>query len=205
MALNSNAIVDVAELMAYLGRPVDIQDDDRNRVEMLINSSSQAIRDYIRRHICPTKSSDSEIFTGDDTIEYDVKGLNISDGDNLTLYYWSGTAWVEMTTASYPRTYDSSERRIWFTNGQTFWRPSKVMRNNFKLVYNHGYKRSSVPPPLKQACMALAQRAILRAEGREGLSSASGLDTTTTYDNRAWPDHIKSLLAPYRRATFGRD
>ncbi len=203
MALNANAIVDIAELMSYLGRPLDIQDDDRNRVEMLVNSSSQAIRDYIKRHICPIKAADDEIFTGDDTIEYDVNGLNILA--TPTLYYWSGIAWVEMTTASYPRTIDSSERRIWFNNGQTFWRPSRVMRNNFKLTYKHGYVRANIPDPLKQACMSLTQRAMLRAEGREGLSSASGLDTTTTYDNKAWPDHVKALLAPYRRTTFGRD
>lgn len=202
MALLANALISVPEFLGYLGKALDAQDDDKNRAELCINSASSAIASYIRRTICPVQAAADEIFTGDGTIEYNVKGLHISG--TLVIYYWDSTDWTEMTAANYPRTFSSDERRIWFTQGHTFWRPSSSYRNNFKINYTHGYKIQDVPPEIKQACMALSQRAMLKAEGREGIASESFGDSTTSYEFKAWPDHIKALLASYRRVTFGR-
>ena len=200
MALGTGALIDVNEYQVMTGRDVNEDDLNTGQREVHINAASDAIKDYIGRHICPVASGTSECFTGDDSISYLVKGCNISSISGL--YYWTGTDWKEMTTASYPRT--NRDRRVWFTGGGTFWKPSEAYLYNFKLVYTMGYDRDNVPAALKRACVALVQRSLMNAEGKEGFLSSNVGDVSNSYNlSEQWPGHVKALLAPWKCCSFG--
>jgi len=194
VSLATNALVTVDEYLRHKGIDKDTSEMDADRITQFINSASQTIENYLNQKIVPVTEDYTEIRSGDGT-----KDIYVKNAMNITLTkleYWSGTAWTEMTTSAYVRTYDSDTGRIWFTDGNTFWRGD----DNIRITYSWGYATASVPVPIKEATYILIDRAMKRADGKEGISSESFGDATTSYDfSSLITKQVDALLTKYWR------
>jgi hypothetical protein len=56
---------------------------------------------------------------------------------------------------------------------------------------------------LKHICCRIVDRAIKVAEGKDGVTTESFGDQTTSFNFNRLPDDIKQMLDPYRRITVG--
>jgi hypothetical protein len=202
MSLAANALITVAEYLDMADRDRDAPGVAENEAfyEAHINAASQLVETWLKRIICPLTDI-NEIFDGDGTRDYYVRHRKINS--EPTLYYWGGTTWTEMTTAAWYWTYDGSEGvgRVYFQRGYSFSEGS----DNYKISYNTGYAQSSVPSAVKLACFTLVQRAVKRAQGKEGVQSETLPDMVTSYNLDKMPDTVVQLLRPYEsmRGRFG--
>jgi hypothetical protein len=191
IALASYALITVDEYRAYTGDATE-RDINEDRMHFLINALSQRIADYCDRIICPvTAISNAEKFWGDATNEYRVRHMLISG--TPTLYYYSGLDWTEMVSTSYPRELDAATGLIRLLQGHTF---SDAME--YRIDYSTGYAQASVPTPIKMVCARMLDRGIKVAEGKEGVSSESFGDQTTSFSFNRWPDDLRAMLNQYR-------
>lgn len=191
-----NALIEFQTYLSFLGEEPADTGLVEERVQLFINAASQLIENYCDRKFIATTSQD-EIFDGDGESDYIVSNLPLTG--TPTLYYWNGSQWVEATAANYPRATDSASGRIWFTQRNTFWKGS----DNWKVSYDFGYAIAAVPGDLQAACCVLIQRAMIKAEKKEGLASESFEGITTTVSLSRMPEDVKLILNLYRRLSFG--
>ena len=190
-SLASNALVTYEELIEYLGDSADAASVTESRGNMLINMASEMIENHTRRKWI--SGTDTHIFRGHNSSEYHARYWPISG--TPTIYWHDGDDWEEASSASYPTDQIDDEGLITFTRGHKFWTSS--YRKNWKVVYTYGYARGSVPYDLKQACLTLVHRMLLKANRKEGVQSESFGDQTTTYNLAQIPEDVKTILNPY--------
>ncbi|MBD3403521.1 hypothetical protein GF420_11540 [candidate division GN15 bacterium] len=183
----------------YLGKSIDKVDAslEQSRIEALIDAVSAHIESYCDRKF-QAASGLSEVFDGDGTEEYWTANWPITD--TPTISYWDGTQWIEATSSLYPRAMDADIGRIYFTQGDTFFKG----KNNWRVVYSYGYAVASVPADLKQATYELVHRLYLRAQGKQGIASETHGDVNVSYSLGKMPDNVKQLLdRKYKRVCLG--
>ena len=194
--LASNALINHETFIVFRGGdPLDTKLSE-DRVNMYINMASQAIENYCARKFIEGTDLE-EIFGGDGEKDYIVQNLPLTG--TPTIYYWDGTQWVEATASNYPRATDSASGRIWFNEGNKFWKGD----DNWRVVYDYGYAIESVPGDLQHACCILVQRAMLKAEGKEGVASESHIDKSITFDLSKMPVDVQGFLNSYKRFFLG--
>lgn len=195
VALATNALISAEEYLAFIGDDSD-RTVNEDQLYFHINAASQAIIDYLDRKVCPVEDV-TEVFDGDGTKDYYVRHVVINS--EPTLSYWNGSDWTEMTTASYYWTYDGVTGRVYFERGFVF----SAGDDNYQIEYNTGYAQVDVPMPIKQACCQLVQRALLKAEGKEGFKSESVGEASSSYDLAVWPPDVLAQLQQYRHISLG--
>lgn len=192
--LANNALIDVGEYMTLIGQPEDAEVDP-NKFVMHINAASTAIEKYVNRKICPSSSA-TELYDGSGYAEIFLRQMRATSV--TTMYYWSSSAWQEMTTTAYPRELDTDRNRIRLTDGKIF----ADAKDYYKFVYVYGYNREDVPDDIKLACALLVKHNLLQVD-KAGIASESFGDVTTSYLTGGIPSSVKILLAPYRRLSLG--
>lgn len=168
---------------------------DSEKAAIFINAASQMIKNWCGRNFL-SAANQTEILDGDGTTSYMPKNQPVNGVSKIEI--WDGQEWDELEAANYDYTYDDNE--IYFTDGNLFSRGIK----NYRVTYSSGYAQSDIPWDLKRACAQLVQRALKKADKKEGLSSESFGDATTSYDlgSLISPD-IVAVLSMYRRHSFG--
>lgn len=191
-----NALIDKEYYLAYLGDDSETAENlNEDHLQLFINSASQAIENHCDRLICPAQDwEDKEKFWGDGEPEYFVSHQKINS--TPTLYYWNGSDWTEMTSSSYPREIDGDKGEFRLMEGYLF---NKDVR--YRMDYNTGWNEADVPAPIKEACCMLVNRAMKRAEGKEGIQSESFGDSTTSYDFHQFPELAIRALQRYCNVT----
>lgn len=195
--LNTNALITIDEYLELSGNSGD-SNVDENVIIPHINTASKLIERFLNRVVCPVTAI-SEKFSGAGSDQYYVNHRYIDTTTAPTVYYYDGTSWVEMTTTLYPRDVTGAIGLIELTQGYTFWEGKK----NFKVSYNTGYATASVPADIKGCCFRIVQRLRKLAEKKEGLTSESFGDATTSYELNDITKHILKDITSYRSVTFG--
>lgn len=188
----SNALITLAEYCEFVGKAVSDIDLSAERFNLLCGMASSRIEKHCRRKFIAA-SDQAEVHSGDGTKDLYVKNAPITA--TPTVKYWDGLQWVATPNTF---TYDSTTGRIWFTDGATFWRGS----DNWQITYSYGYAIASVPYELKASCAILIQRALKKADGKEGVSSETFGDQTTSFSLAKMPDDVVEILQPYVRQVY---
>ena len=195
--LATNALVSVAEyLSSFSGKREDNQNIEIERQEFFINAASKHIEEYCGRKFVPSATV-AEIRGGDGTSSIYVHNIPLTTLTSIE--YWNGTDWTVLSTDNAPRDSDVDTREIWFTQGHIFADGKK----NYRITYVYGYSTANVPADLKRAACQLVQRAQVKADGKEGITSQSFGDHTTSYDLAKIPDDIREVLDRYKRISLG--
>ena len=199
----SNAIVTVDDFLRFAGYGEGEHNLDTDRLQEFINMASQLIEDYCHRAIVSPDEQIEETFDGDGTKEYFVDQCRIADPDSIVLYYWSGTAFAEMTASLYPRSVQGSKGRVFLNDGKTFGDGA----DNYQIKYTPGWAQASVPEPFRTVCCSVVARLLKlhdKDKGKEGLTSESFGDSSTSYDlpTLMKTDH-KRILDRYRKVSLG--
>lgn len=187
------ALLTVEELQRYRGEAVDNDEADEQRLGLIINSISQQIENYCGRKFITPGAALSEIFNGDGEKDYIVKNMRMTA--TPTISYWSSTTW---TVTSGTFTYTGDTGRVYFTDGNTFWRGE----DNWKIEYLYGWTQATIPNEIKMAAALMCIRSMLALK-KTGRSSESFGDSTTAYDFGTMPVEIRSALEKYRRPGIG--
>lgn len=174
------------------------------RLEHHLDAVSQFIEDYLNRKIITPAAAITETFAGDGTYCYYPKNQPIVSSTDPTLHYWDGDSWYSVPATIYAWSYDTTwNGRVYFTEGDTFFRYGQAGFQNWKLTYLYGYTASTVPEAIKMAAVELALRSM-KLMDKTGLSSEGFGDSTTSYNLAlAMPDNIRLLLNKYRRIAIG--
>lgn len=195
--IQANALISVDEYIELSGRSGD-ESVSEDAIIPHINTASKLIERYLNRVICPVTAI-SEKFSGSGSDQYYVNHRFIDTTTAPTIYYYDGTNWVEMTTTLYPRDVTGAKGLIELTQGYAFWEGKK----NFKVDYNTGYATADVPADIKGCCFRIVQRLRKLAEKKEGLTSESFGDATTSYELNDITKNILKDLNSYRSVCFG--
>ncbi len=188
-ALSDNAIIDVDYYKNYAG--IDVSDDfNDNELNQFINQASVLMESEAGRKF---RSNDAtEIFDGNDTVEYIVKQKRITT--LTTLSYWDGDSWEDITSPDYVYDTVESTGKIYFTDGNTFWQGV----NNWKAVYTYGWSLATMPEELKLCCCDVVQWLYFLRK-KSNISSESLGDKSVTYkDNASMPSSAKTILQKYK-------
>ena len=195
MSLATNALITYHEFQSFMADDSDNSAYNEDQITLLINAASVRIEKYCNRVFVPSTEV-NEIFSGDGLKDYFVKNRHITALDNIS-YLNSTGGWTELAIATYPYTYDGATGRVWFNTGHRFTSGD----DNYRITYTYGYATADCPVELKQACATLVQRKLLKIKGKEGISSESFGDATTSFNLDKMPTDLKEDLQPYRRLT----
>jgi uncharacterized phiE125 gp8 family phage protein len=193
MALNANALVDLATAKTYLKIPIGETSQDA-LVEIYINAASEEIERECDRSF--KSQSHTETRHG--------RKQNI-----LLLKQWPVTAIASLridndSTFTAPSTLiDSSDYRIG-DDGNSLVLLNQVFPNgysNIQVVYTAGY--ATVPADLQHACLWMVSWfRQMRDSGDIGRESKSKGDETVTMLQTA-PQYVKDAINRYKKSEFG--
>jgi len=192
--LKTNAIIDFAYFLSLKGGGPD-SDYNQDRIEHLINAETDRLEKMTDRVFCPV-SEDTEIFNGRGKGDHVVKQLHIVSAP--VLYYLDMSTWTLMSVTDYPRDYNE-DGLIWLTDGGVF----ESGRRNYKVVYGYGYARDDVPQILKECVAEMVHRTLMKFDGKQGVSSESFSDHTTTFDLASIPKGIQVVYNKFKVIRFG--
>lgn len=199
----SNAIVTVDDFLRFGGYGEGEHNLDADRIQEFINMASQLIEDYCNRTVISPSAQIEEIFDGDGTKEYFVDHLRIADSASIVLSYWDGDSFETMTAALYPRSVQGDRGRVFLNDGKVFGDGA----DNYRIDYTPGWAQASVPEPLRTVCCVVVARLLKlhdKDKGKEGLTSESFGDSSTSYDlAKLLKDDHRRLLGRYRRVSIG--
>ena len=193
----STTMLTLAEYCEITGTDKANANKDFEQLEALIDASSLALENWLHRFVV-TRSGVLDIFPGNGTNEHwlDQRQLNAL----TSIHEWDGDSWEEMTSTDYPRESNTASgvvdgHYVLFGEGDKF-----ASGTRYKITYDCGWVQASVPRPLKLACATLVQRMVKNIQGKEGITSESFGDQTTSYNlDTLLPAHIRAMVAPYRR------
>jgi len=192
--LKTNAIIDFAYFLSLKGGGPD-SNYDQDRIEHLINAETDRLEKMTDRVFCPV-SEDTEMFNGRGKGTHIVRQLHIVTDPVLS--YWNMSAWTLMSETDYPREY-TEDGLLWLTDGGVFERGSR----NYKVVYSYGYARDDVPQILKECLAEMVHRAIMKFDGKQGMSSESFSDHSVSFDLANIPKGIQAVYNKFKVNKFG--
>ncbi len=192
---DSIALVSLEEAKRYLKIDPTVDDTSADEfIETLVNAASKEIERLCNgRKFRKVTTAIDELFDGDDDADYYTKNAPITGTPSL--YYWDGLTW--QTDSSWSTTQDNNAGRIWFDDGNVFWRgPIK----NWKISYTYGWTLNDVPADLKEACIGLvALKKKLFDDGLHGVNSRSFGDQSISYTFDKIPANVLATIYSYRR------
>ncbi len=162
-------------------------------IESLINAASKEIE-----RICNNRKF-RKVTTAIDEIKdgWGIKYIytkNAPITGTPTLYYWNGTTW--QTDTSWSFTQDNADGRIWFDDGNIFWKGE----DNWKISYTYGWDITEIPADLQLACLRMiALNKKLFNDSLHGVNSKSFGDQSISYSFNNVPPNVLATLYSYRR------
>lgn len=204
MSLASNALL--ASLDEFKERAaISLTETNYNdtQLEHHINAVSTMVHNFLNRSLIKPSALVTETWAGDGTYCYYPQNQPIVTDATNALYYWDGDSWVSVSTSTYPWSYDTDfNGRLFFTDGDTFWRYGQPGFKNWRFDYFYGYTVATVPEDIKMAVCELVVRSLL-ATKKSGLATEGYGDATTTYNLAGGiPDNIKAMILKYKRLCF---
>ena len=192
MAVNDNALIEVVEYLTFANKDKDNENIPNDQIEFLIDAVSTFIAADTERTLVPITTINEIVFgTGTDT--YWSKQMRFASFTSVS--EWQSTQFVELLVGTYPYTTENDLGKFYFTQGRTL---SPSIR--YKFIFTTGWKRSNVPDPIKYVACVMVQRLIKAAEAREGVTSESYGDSTTSFDlDKAYTDKLAAMISPYKR------
>ena len=201
MSLASNALfASLNEFKERVGISLTETNYNDTQLEHHINAASSMIENYLNRKLITPSAVITETWEGDGLFYYYPKNQPISTSASNALYYWDGDSWVSVSTSTYPWSYDTDfNGRVYFTDGDTFWKYGQRGFRNWRFDYFYGYTVASVPQDIKIAATELVLRS-LRLMEKTGFASEGFGDATTTYNLQSGiPENVELLLSKYKR------
>lgn len=186
MSLNSNAIIDHEYYLQSLGVDADKPSINQDRIEQFINQASKILDKECHRTFVGTGSREETIDgLGTKEIWVDRPPIN-----GITKIEWyDGINW---NTVTYSKSYDSESGRIWFDQGDMFFRGV----DNWRITYTWGWTIDSVPEDVKAACVVLVKW-IQKELDRVGEVSQSFTDITVNYNLQQFPKTVQDAITNY--------
>lgn len=192
-ALSDSALLTFAEYCEFVGEEATKISLTENRFNLFCNAASRRIEQFCDRGFRAVTDL-VEVHSGDGEADLYVNNRPITA--TPTVRYWDGSQWVT-TTGTF--TYDSTTGRIRFTDGSVFGRGS----DNWQITYSYGYAIAAIPYEIKAACAILIQRALKKADGKEGVSSETFAEQTVSFSLAKMPDDVAEMLQRHRRIIYG--
>lgn len=176
----------------------DLSTDNQNVLKDIINSISQAIRDYCGHSI------EEETLTE----YYDGHGERLLILNNYPIVSVTSVTRYKDDTARTQVVVASGEYRIDSVSGELIMDPINYVDSavwvkgelNYKIVFKSGYATANIPESLKHACEVWVSIAFQKSlQKLNAVSSTSIGDQEITYVDDPIPKSVKALLDPYRR------
>ena len=197
--INSNALVRIEDYKVFAG----ISESDENfhpeKVVELIETASSIIENYCNRLFIKPDTAISEYFDGHNLPDFYVKNNRIASGTTPTFQYRECNTWYDLDATTYPIEFYHDKGLCHFIYNKVFDRGSK----NWKISYFYGWEIDDIPADLKHCCFQFVQRLGLKSGGREGVTSESFGDGSTTFDLHIIPKDIQMTLDKYKRFYLG--
>ena len=194
MALNSNALVTVANAKTHLDIPIsDVSQDAK--IEMLINMASERIEQYLDRKLIYQQHT--ERMDGRSADRVILKNYPAEKPTQL----YDDPAW-DFLTAIDSTAYDIESAGIVVLRSGKFQRANL----NIKVVYNAGYKSivspgagPVLPADLQYACLLFIEWMYqMRADRRLGVQGKAKQNENIRF-SQGIPPEVVEILEPHRR------
>lgn len=191
MSTNERKLFSVADTAPYIKQR---HDGDEALLELIIDAATRWIERYCN---CTFKA---------DGVEYS----EIYDGDNKTTLYLNhrpviGVSSLVITdSADIADTIPSSDYKVYSTVGKiVLTEGDTFLRGDLNVAITYKAGESALPPDVKLAAMQLVRWYYRKwSDNRDGISSISVGDITTTYEKDV-PLAIKEMLNPHRNIAIG--
>jgi len=178
----TNAIMTVDQYLERSGDKLDEQSADRIQIGLLINSVSDHLENYLQRAIVAPAAAVTEYIFGHAGPDYYCKNGRINALTSLkyqdTVDANDGTiTWTLMSAGDYPRSITAESGKFEFVNGHVF-----TAGQRYEFIYTTGWEVGSVPDPIVLVGVMLIKRLLKSLDDKEGVTSKSIGDQTTSYD-----------------------
>lgn len=182
-------LITMAEYLAYTGREEGKPGLKKDRLDFIITAASEQVQNEIGREILQATFVDE--FDGRNELRRYARRPPITG--TPTISYWNRTAWVEATTALWPREITDATGLIRLTSSPF------TAGVRWKISYTGGWLQAAVPSAIKMVVCQAVQRAELRATGKEGIRTQGQAEQNTTFDlTQLLTKDLRSRLDPWR-------
>lgn len=171
--LSDDALLSVDEFTMYRDLNADGNAKfNTDRIAFFINQASQLVITEIGRKFRKPASPIVEVFIGKGTDYYLVANRPLIQ--LVGIEYHNGSAWVPFVPVSMIGDAAMGEVAI----------PDATLTEGtrYRVTYNFGYTIDAVPQDLKMCTAEITHRLMLKASGKEGVTSESKVDTGTTFN-----------------------
>lgn len=160
MALNANALIDLALLKSQLP-DVDVFDTSQDTyLELLINATSQAIESYLKKKIKAADYVDD--VAGDDEQYLFLPNYPIISVSDVQILQVSGSTFFGVDEVEYTVSKDDGtlfRSTGWYMHGYSNYLQNKIdfPEKYIRVSYRAGYEDDDIPPELILVCLDICK------------------------------------------------